>query len=176
MIEFYTEEFKKRASKQIKEVNDMIENKLPKIQKWQMQGCFVVGEDFDAMYIPLTDGLGNQIGTDVKINLDSNREKYLVTSGERIIRLRHEIDNSVFETYSTKLQNDTLLTSIKFTNENDFIFVEIDEFNGVEKVKVLTNLDAEIFENALINRGASNILECIKSTYYGNNGRQRTRY
>lgn len=163
MLEFYTKEFKKRASKQIKEVSDMVKDILPDLLKWQMKGCYVVGDNFTASYVPLNDRNHNQIGTDVKIEKGS--EKYLITSSENIIRLRHEIDNDIVETYLVKLEDDVLYTNAIFANGDDIIDVKIYEKDGRENIKVITNLDADKIKDALLDRGNLNLLEYIKSMY-----------
>lgn len=173
MLEFYTKEFKERAKNQINEVNNIIKEVLPNIQKWQMKGCFVIGSNFEATYVPLVDNMKNQVGTEVKIKKDN--EKYVITSGKEIIRFNYEINNDIVETYFVKLDNNVLSTSIMFYDGDDFISVSIEEVNGIENIKVSTNLDSNMYKDALLGRGDSNILEYVKSIYYSSKGKQRIR-
>lgn len=163
MLEFYTKEFKKRASKQINEVNDLIKDILPNLLKWQMKGCYVIDNNFTALYKPLNDSDNNQIGTEIKI--EKGNEKYLISSSKEIIRVRHEVDNDIVETYLVKLEDDVLYTNVIFANSDDIIDVKIYERNNEEEIKVITNLDADKIKDSLQDRGDFNLLEYIKSIY-----------
>ncbi len=167
MIEFYTKRFRERAKNQIKEVNDMIKGVLPNLYKWQMKGCYLIEDDYTVLYRPLVDGENNQVGTDIEVTKD-NKEKYFITSGEEIIRVRHEEGKDLFETYYTVLKNDTLLTQVILNFKEDFISVKIQEKDGKEEIDVASNLDGEQIKEALLDRGDSNILDYIKTFYHDN--------
>lgn len=173
MLEFYTDEFKKRASKQIEEVNEIIKDKTPVLQKWQMKRCYVQGKDFNASYIPLFDEDNKQIGTEAKIYFKD--EKYVITTGEETIKLRHTTSEPTIETYLTQIENGVLVTDINFINNDDFISVKIKEINGIESLEVLTNLDAKMYKDALLDRKDFNILDYIKEIYYSNKNNTRIR-
>lgn len=173
MLEFYTDEFRKRASKQINEVNEIIEDKMPVLQKWQMKRCYVESNDFNATYVPICDENSSQIGTEIKVNFKD--EEYTLTAGEEVLKLRHVTSGPVIETYLIQIENGALITDVSFINNDDFVMVKMKETNGIELLDVLTNLDARLYKNALLNRESFNILECIKDLYYSNKSIKKIR-
>lgn len=168
MIEFYTEEFKERASKQINEINNMIKGVLPNLYKWQMKGCYLINEDYTALYRPLLDENNNQVGTDIKVLSDEASEKYLITSSKEMIRVVHNLGHNIHESYLTKLDDNTLVTQILLNYNDDFISVTINNNGTSDEININSNLDEDKIKDSLLDKGNSNILEYLRSFYYDN--------
>lgn len=167
MLEFYTEEFKKRANGQINELNDMFKYLLPKLEKWQMKGCMVLGKDLTTYYVPIRDENDNQIGTKITIFNKITGETYLIVSLEESLKYRKTSVDGEIETYKLYLENNKLCLETIFVFNNDYIiYREVEN----EDVKISSNseIDLKGLKEELLKIEDVNKMPLIKNMYFNN--------